>query len=129
MNMQSPRPANRMPERFRWKKTPAVKQLGYPFRVSVCVAVLCDNRRRIVSVSDTKFSFDGNYSAEDIAVKAIEIHPRWSLLYAGNDVTSVPFVIAEATERLRKIDEPTPREAAAAVHDAHRSRLHQEIDS
>lgn len=100
----------------------------YPFQVTVCIAALCENRRKIVFVSDTKFSFGGAHSADDIAIKAIEIHSRWSLLFAGDDVPSVPFVVARAKLALEKIDVPTPEQASSAVDEAHRARLHKEIE-
>jgi hypothetical protein len=104
-------------------------QRVYPFRVTICISALCENRRKIIFVSDTKFSFGGSTSADDIATKAIEIHTRWSILFAGDDVTSVPFVVAQSRAALDKIPYPTPDEASMAVNDSLRARLCQEIEA
>ena len=37
--------------------------------MTVCIGALCHNKRRIVSVSDTKVSF-GDFSADDLVVKS-----------------------------------------------------------
>src|SRR5690242_6671616 len=62
MKTNSPRPANRMPERFPWKNPPAVKQSGYPAvrpkSMTIAIGLLC--RDGIVMGADSQSGIAGS---------------------------------------------------------------------
>lgn len=101
--------------------------------MTVCIGVLCENKNKIVLVSDTKVSF-GDFSA-DMAVAKIEtICDRWISLFAGNDVEHIPFVLDRARSLLAITHEqtktpPTPAQVAGAVQEAYEERLEAQIEA
>ena len=64
--------------------------------MTVCVAAICDNNNSIVTASDMMLSYD-SFSA-DLAVKAMQIHPNWQALFAGNVSACWP-ILREAKAR------------------------------
>jgi 20S proteasome alpha/beta subunit len=63
----------------------APKAADWGFKVSVCIAVICEGGKKIVCVTDNKVSFE-DFSAENAVWKSYPIADRWTALYAGNDV-------------------------------------------
>jgi len=90
--------------------TPA--ELG--FKVTVCIAIVCDNRKRIVAVSDMKITFGGLHSADEVAQRSSPIAPNWSVLHSG-DIVEATDIIEGAKSQLTSVPKPTAAEAAEAL--------------
>lgn len=114
-----PGPINSAPE-----PTPA----DWGFKVSVCIAVLCNEKRSIVTVSDEKITF-GNFSADHAVMKVSWLNERWAALYAGNDVEHAGPIVNRSWQLLRgQEDLPDDGEAIAnAVDQAYGERLSREV--
>jgi 20S proteasome alpha/beta subunit len=98
------------------------------FKVTVCIAALCNQKRKIVAVSDTKTSF-GVFSADDISIKSIPIAKNWIALQAGEDVTDAQFITDRARELLIPNVSPTPIEASTALQDAYIERTRKQVEA
>jgi hypothetical protein len=72
--------------------------------VTTCIAAIAwDGLARqsfLVTASDRRMSFDGEFSAEDV-IKYEGVHPDWSVMIAGSDVSQCPLVIDRARKLLR----------------------------
>jgi hypothetical protein len=55
------------------------------FSVTVCIGALCEDRSKIVLVSDNKVGF-GDFSADMAVFKEEVFFPQWIALFAGDDV-------------------------------------------
>lgn len=64
--------------------------------MTCCVAALADNARTIVLVSDRQIGMR-MISTDPETVKARQVHPRWWLMYAGDDISPI-FNIADAIQ-------------------------------
>jgi len=69
------------------------------FKVSVCIAVLCNSYKTIVSVSDYKVGF-GDFSADNLAQKRHQIWAGSQVLFAGNDVEHAMPILERANHIL-----------------------------
>jgi hypothetical protein len=65
-------------------------------RMTCCVAALADNARTIILVSDRQLG-SRLISTDPETVKTKQVHPRWWLMYAGNDIAPI-FSIADAIQ-------------------------------
>ncbi len=75
--------------------------------MSVCIAVLCNSRKDIVTVSDYKVGF-GDFSADNLASK--RHHGVWAgshVLFAGNDIEHVLPILDRAAQILHSQNEIT----------------------
>jgi 20S proteasome alpha/beta subunit len=61
--------------------------------MTVCVAGIC--QESIVAVCDMMVS-TGDFSADNMALKFRDLHPRWNAFFAGNDITAIIPVIKRA---------------------------------
>lgn len=68
--------------------------------MTVCISAICARGNSIVCVSDSKISF-GDYSADDVTVKCIPVAGDWRVLFAGNDITGVGFILELARDSIR----------------------------
>jgi hypothetical protein len=98
-------------------------------KVTVCIAVLCDSRSRIITVSDMKTSFSGLYSADEMSLKVKALVHNWLVLRAGNDITDANPIIERARSILAGQADPTPRAVVAALHKAHQERHCEQVES
>jgi hypothetical protein len=113
---------------------PAIRRLGLkthsysrpgdwkPWRMTVCIAALCEERKTLVLVSDKKISF-GTFSGENMALKNTPIYGAWIGMYSGNDVSHAVPVRSKARELMKAyhdkfgtLDAPT---VANIVHEAY----------
>lgn len=101
--------------------------------VSVCIAILSNDSRNIVAVTDEKITFgDGSFSSERAALKNTIFAPNWFALYAGNDAAHVPPILARAEKTLMKggaVLDHTAEEVGKAVDDAYAFQLRQHIEN
>jgi hypothetical protein len=98
-------------------------------KVTVCIAVVCDRRSKIITVSDMKTTFGGLYSADEISLKVKALIHNWLILQAGNDITDANPIIERARSILAGRAEPSPSEVVAAVHKAHQERHCEQVES
>ncbi len=104
------------------------------FAVTVCIGALCENRSKIVLVSDSKVSF-GDFSADMAVAKYEVIVPGWLTLFAGNDVEHIPFILERArilllgAFRRNKRAMVTPAQVINAVQRAYDERLEEQIEA
>jgi|HubBroStandDraft_4_1064222.scaffolds.fasta_scaffold00042_4 20S proteasome alpha/beta subunit len=68
--------------------------------MTCCVAALADNARTIILVSDRQIGLR-MISTDPETVKARQVHPRWWLMYAGDDISPI-FNIADAIQEALK---------------------------
>ncbi len=125
--------------------------------MSVCIAVLCNNSKNLVTVSDFKVGF-GDFAADNLAIKETLIDVEWVALFAGNDIEHAQPIVIRAREIVRTsflqsfLDKkkklelslpedakkaventlgheyPSPEDVANAVDQAYSERLHSEIE-
>ena len=112
-------------------KLPAPRIADWHRRMSVCITILCDHRKAIVTVSDLKANF-GDFSAEMIALKDIPLCPGYTVLIAGDDMEHSTPILDRASSLLSPEPEGggfrSPDEVAGAVDQAFGERLHSEIE-
>ena len=118
MQRRAPKPK---PARF----TPA--ELG--FKVTVCIAAICERRTKIVAISDMKISFGGAWSADDVTNKNIALVRDWSVLQAGNNLTDAPRIIDRARERIGNGSAFSAHQVADALHQAYGDRLREQAEA
>lgn len=96
--------------------------------MTVCIAAICGDGKQIVTVSDTKISYE-SYSAEDAMRKVIRVIPGWTILCSGDDVTDVDPILDTAKASLSSGTVSSVEEVSKALHDACRKRLHEHIEA
>jgi hypothetical protein len=98
-------------------------------RMSVCIAVLCEERKTLVCVSDNKVNF-GTFSAETVAMKDIPIYKRCTALVAGNDTEHANPILERAHQLLYSNNKvKSPSEIADIVDQAFAERVNREIEA
>ena len=102
------------------------------FKVSVCIAVICEGGKKIVCVTDNKVSFE-DFSAENAVWKSYPIADRWTALYAGSDVEhAMPIIRAAGKTSLempRKLNRRlTPDEVIFNLEEAYTERLQSHVE-
>jgi hypothetical protein len=103
------------------------------FKVTICIGALCENRDKIVLISDSKVSF-GDFSADMAVFKMETLFPGWMTLFAGDDTEHIPFILERTQELLykasrRKKASPSPAQAANALQRAYQERLDAQIEA
>ena len=107
-----------------------VSRRNWREEVTIGIAALCESQKTIVSVSDLKISFGGEYSAADAVPKTNALIDNWSILYAGSDVADVDFVLTRARELLsNSLFFPDALTVAKAVDSALAERLQEQIEA
>lgn len=101
--------------------------------MTVCIAALCENRDKVVLVSDTKVSF-GDFSADMAVLKMESVFHRWMTLFAGEDVDHIPFILSRTRSllsaiRKRKGATVTPQQVASSLQRAYEERLEAQIEA
>ena len=101
--------------------------------MTVCIGALCENRSKIVLVSDNKVSF-GDFSADMAVFKEEVFFPQWITLFAGNDVEHIPFILGRTRALLSAVQRrrravPTPAHVANAIQKAYEERLEAQIEA
>jgi hypothetical protein len=68
--------------------------------MTVCIGAK-DHGENIIMVSDHKVNvYDGQFTADETALKCKPLAPTWDVMYAGNDITLVPPIVRDAYEQL-----------------------------
>jgi hypothetical protein len=114
-------------------KLPVSKPADWGFNVTICIAALCENRDKIILVSDSKVSF-GDFSADMAVLKMEPLFARWMTLFAGEDVEHIPFILERAHDllssaRRKKGAVPTPGQVANALQRSYEERLETQIEA
>jgi ATP-dependent protease HslVU (ClpYQ) peptidase subunit len=112
-------------------KNPRLADWG--FNVTICIGALCENRDKIVLISDSKVSF-GDFSADMAVLKMDVLFSRWITLFAGEDTEHIPFILERTHSllsalRRRKVAIPTPAQVANALQRAYQERLDEQIEA
>ncbi len=95
--------------------------------MSVCIAIICNHGKQIVTVTDKKVDF-GDYSADNIALKNWPLGGGWFALFAGDDVEHARPILTRAREILGKItDDRKPMDYADAVDIAFGEFVQREV--
>jgi hypothetical protein len=110
---------------------PRLADWGYG--VTICIAALCENGEKIVTVSDSKVSF-GDFSADGAVLKMEALFSRWMTLFAGEDIDQIPFILVRAHDllfsaRRKKGAIPTPQQVASALQRSYEERLEVQIEA
>jgi 20S proteasome alpha/beta subunit len=108
-------------------KLPAPRAAELGFNMSVCIAILCEERKTIVTVSDLKVNF-GDFSAEGIVVKDIPFCAGNSILLAGDDMEYAAPILDRAKQIIGAGYKP-PNEVADAIDEAFRDQLQKQIEN
>ena len=109
------------------KDFPETNPADWGWKVSVCIALLCENRKKLVCITDQKTSF-GGFSAEYFTNK-IGIIERTVILYAADHADHAFSILDYARDILQGMKHKTPRKIAQAVNDAYEVQLNLEIES
>jgi hypothetical protein len=105
---------------------PRLADWGY--KVTVCIAGLSEARTKIAVVTDMKAGL-GSFAADFVGPKST-ILGGWTIMYAGEDIESVPFIISDAASFLSMTHgKMTPRDVAYAVDRAYSERLSTIIET
>jgi 20S proteasome alpha/beta subunit len=94
--------------------------------MTVCIAALCDDRKQVVIVCDSKASF-GDYSADDLLLKVDRVGRNTYVLFSGNDITDLPFIFNDAKDELKDRGSVAPHIAARIIHESMVRRRHEQI--
>ena len=110
-----------------------LKYSDWGLGVTICVALVCNDKRSIVCVSDGKADF-GDFSADGIALKLEIFSPDCIVLIAGNDVEYAPSVLSVAREKCFKEESGDlkfcgPELAALHVHETYLGLLQRQIEN
>jgi len=100
-------------------KLPASMVADWRFgRMSVCIAVLCNDKKTLICVSDNKVNF-GTFSADTIAMKDIPIYKKCTALVAGNDMEHATPILQRAVQIIYADSTPkSPEDVANSVDQA-----------
>ena len=110
--------------------SPPVKHLCYTWKVTVCVAAICDQRRSLVLATDQMIDFGSQFSGDGIVLKLSGIHSHWVAMFAGFDPTQAQPVLRGAWDRLDGVERHSLDAVERVVVEAYRNRLRrQQIDS
>jgi 20S proteasome alpha/beta subunit len=116
-----------------FKGLAAPRPADWGLRVSVCIALMCNDSKAIVTVSDAKVTF-GGYSADRVAVKNVPMHKNCAVMFAGDDVEHAAPILERTWEltlasikKQSKDERPSPAEIADMVDQAYSERLQREI--
>lgn len=113
-------------------KLPASRAADWGWKVTVCIAVICDYNKSIIRVTDHKVSFGREFSADEAALKEVPFHLNYSALVAGDDVEHAPPILDRAVEILNakgRDKNKSPNVVADAVDIAYAECLHREIEN
>ena len=118
-----------MQRRVGFRIAPRRTAMNWGSKVTVCIAVLCYSRSRIITISDMKTTFGGLYSADEMSLKVKALVRNWLVLQAGNDITDANPVIERARSILGGQADPTPFAVVSALHKAHQEWHCQQVES
>jgi hypothetical protein len=96
--------------------------------LTVCIAALCEGGRQIVTVSDQLISI-GHFSGDGLALKDDPIHPNWTALWSGEDISFVPPFIDLVQKQLKPTEEYEWLDVAHAFANARKALLTSEINN
>jgi hypothetical protein len=68
--------------------------------MTVCIAAVCDDGKAIAVAMDQMISM--HYVSANVAMKGRRVHDRWLVMYAGEDISRVEFIIEHFHFRLRE---------------------------
>jgi 20S proteasome alpha/beta subunit len=102
---------------------PEPKLSDWRFGVTSCIAAITQ-REYIVTTSDTRLSFSGDYSTDGV-IKDEGLHREWALMIAGSDMAQAQPVIDAAKRLLRKQsgEMRVVRDACRQAYQAHRREV------
>ena len=95
--------------------------------MTVCIAAICGDK--IITVSDSKVSFGGDYSADRAVVKFKPIAKRWIAMFSGADIMDQQFITSKAAELLSGETNLTDAVVSDALQRAYSDRLRKQIES
>jgi hypothetical protein len=96
--------------------------------VTVCIAALCHNRKKIVAVSDSKGSY-GDYSADDLLLKSTRLATNWYALFSGDQITEVTSILDGAKKKLAEAATIDQNVVADSIHVSLIDRLRAQIEA
>ncbi len=70
--------------------------------MTVCIAVLCDNRKAIVLVADKMIGLGTAIETQPEIKKILRLHKQWWIMFSGNDVSPVFDIVDHAKQELKK---------------------------
>jgi hypothetical protein len=113
-------------------KLPAPRPADWGFNVTICIAAVCDSRKKIVCINDQRASFK-DFSSERLAVKNRPFFENWIALYAGTDMEYVPGILDDARGRLstlrrKKKRALTPTEVGKGLQESWWAQLESLIE-
>ena len=82
-----------------WNQLEEPRPSDWGVGMTVCIAVLCDWMKGIVSVSDHMLGTE-DFTADNLAIKIDSLTSEWKIMFAANDLSSVVPVIEEASKNL-----------------------------
>jgi hypothetical protein len=115
-------------------RLPVPRPADWGFNVSICIALLTEQRGKIVCVTDERASFE-SFSGENMTLKNSPFAYDWTALYAGNDVEHAIPIIELARAACSKAQEKkspnrlTPREIADIFDSAYSEHLQAHIEA
>ena len=99
------------------------------FRVTLCAAILSDSFSKITTITDLKVGL-GSFAADFGSLKSTRFYRDWAVMYAGEDVESVPFILDYArTIVMASKKPPTPHDLARAIDQAYARRVQEIVET
>jgi len=109
-------------------RLPASRLADWGYKVTVCIAGLSESRKKIVTVTDMKAGL-GSFASDFVAPKSV-FWRKWTIMYAGEDIESVPFIISAAKSSIAKLKGAVgPQDIADALDQAYAQRLNKIIET
>jgi hypothetical protein len=96
--------------------------------MTLCAAAVANGGHAIVTVSDVRMTL-GFTAGEGKNTKGRQIADRWSVFFAGNDVTQAPLVMDRATDTLRDLKLIDQWAVQSAMQSAIQETVQQKIEA
>jgi 20S proteasome alpha/beta subunit len=98
--------------------------------MTICIGAICDHGKTIVWVADTRLSLE-HISSDAPFVKGWVVHPKWTALFSGNDITQVDPYLQSVRDALQEEREYTVAEVMAVFREQYQryrlERVEQEV--
>src|SRR5215831_16161120 len=101
---------------------PQKRRLPSPYEVgigmTVCIAAM-DSQGNLVTASDQMLSMSGGtFTADETALKSMNVTRYWRVLYAADDVGIIPALIRRISAKMSWTEEVKVDQMAAIARDA-----------
>src|ERR1700737_2349978 len=92
--------------------------------MTVCIAAGCA-KETIIAISDMMIS-TGMFASDNMALKFRDIHRRWNVMFAGNDISRITPLVTNAAKNMKlRGEKPSLQEVETVMKLCFRKELIQ----